>query len=69
MFRLNHMEYLRVTYRVPAQRGRRVMVDGKPGVITGAQAGRLRVRFDGEKKSRFCHPVWRVNYIQKEVSR
>jgi hypothetical protein len=55
------LKYVRATYGVPAARGMRVTVDGKPGTITGADHG-LRVRFDGERRSKNCHPTWRVDY-------
>lgn len=41
------------------------MVDGKPGVVTGAQPGHMRllVRFaDGVMPA---HPTWRVTYIEE----
>lgn len=56
------MNYIRSAYNVPAKRGMRVTIDGRSGVITGSCQAYLRVRFDGEKSSRFCHPTWRVVY-------
>lgn len=55
------MEYIRRTYNVPARRGCRIMTKyhGKyvKGVITGStNASWLRVRLDGERKSRTFHP-------------
>jgi hypothetical protein len=55
------MDYVRRTYGVPARRGLRVTVDGKPGVITRA-THYVFVRFDGTDYSRACHPTWRVDY-------
>jgi hypothetical protein len=50
-------------YSVPAHEGRRVTVDGQPGVIVGADrsGARLLVQFDDG----YClpaHPTWRVDY-------
>lgn len=61
-------EYIRRYYRVPAWRGRRVVVDGSPGRITGFRKQYLWVRFDPESDGRvrarpvLCHPTWRVEY-------
>lgn len=59
-------EYVRRWYKVPAKRGVRVVVDGKPGVITGFHNQYLRVRFDGNKYADPCHPTWRVTYLTPE---
>jgi hypothetical protein len=55
-------EYVRRYYRVPAKRGMRVTVDGKPGTIIGFRHQYLRVRFDGDKHALNAHPTWRVEY-------
>lgn len=48
---------------VPAKRGMRVVVDGKPGRITSARGMYIFVRFDeGPRWSLPCHPTWRVKY-------
>jgi hypothetical protein len=60
--RITSFDYVRRTYRVPAKRGLRVTVDGKPGVITRGQGHYIRVRFDGMNHARPCHPTWRVDY-------
>lgn len=57
------LDYVRSYYGVPAKRGMRVEVDGKPGRITGGDGQYLRVRFDGDKRSVRCHPLWRVHYF------
>lgn len=41
----------------------RVRVDGRLGVITAIRDQYIYVRFDGEKRSRLCHPTWRVDYL------
>jgi hypothetical protein len=51
--------YVRHFYGVPAEKGMRVVVDGKPGVIAG---------FDGYAEPVRCHPTWRVQY-EIEASR
>lgn len=55
--------YVRARYSVPAQRGMRVVMDGQPGVITGACGGFVRVRFDDARRSAPCHPTWRMTYL------
>ena len=54
--------YVRSYYKVPARRGMRVTVDGRPGTLTSGDGHYIRVRFDGERRSAPCHPTWRVNY-------
>lgn len=62
------MKTIRDQYAVPAKRGMRVKVDGKPGVITGTTRGPMyiRVRFDGDKFTTPCHPTWEVEYAKEE---
>ena len=58
-------EYINKTYKVPACAGRRVVVNGKPGVITKDCGHYLGVNFDKDKPgivSR-CHPTWEVEYL------
>lgn len=55
-------DYVRRYYKVPAKRGMRVTVDGKPGVITSFPGAYIAVRFDGTAHPKPCHPTWRVNY-------
>lgn len=33
------------------------------GVITGSSGFRIRVRLDGERKSKLFHPTWNIEYI------
>jgi len=56
------MRYIRSTYRVPAKRGMRVTLLGREGVITGSAGARLRVRWTGETRSVFAHPVYGMVY-------
>lgn len=57
------LDYIRRQYGVPAKKGQRVIALGHPGVITGSLDAYIRVRLDGQSKSRVYHPTWRVEYI------
>lgn len=58
------LEYIRKYYGVPAKRGQQVhykatgssRIDWQ-GRIVGASGGRLRVRFDGHKRTYVVHPA------------
>lgn len=57
------MKRIRQYYRVPARRGMRVAVDGKPGRITSARGPYIMVRFDDcPSFSKPCHPTWNFDY-------
>ena len=57
-------KYVREHYFVPAKRGMRVEVDGKPGTIVSFPGQYLGVRFDGGPSFTVrCHPTWRVVYF------
>lgn len=58
------IQRIREFYNVPAKRGMRVVVDGKPGVIVGSRSDsmHLNVRFDGIDYPLPVHPTWRVEY-------
>ena len=62
------MDYIRNYYSVPAKRGRRVRLDGRPGTIVGASAQWLRVRLDGDKRPVTAHPIWRMEYEPERAS-
>ena len=57
-------EYVKKYYGVPAEIGRRVVVDGKPGVIAADRGHHIGVNFDADKPGDIspCHPIWRVEY-------
>lgn len=57
-------EYVRDYYKVPAEIGRRVIVNGKPGVIARDCGHYIGVNFDGDKPGviSHCHPTWKVEY-------
>ena len=54
--------YVRAAYDVPAKRGMRITIDGRPATIVGFAGARLRIRRDGEKRTAVTHPTWRVDY-------
>lgn len=56
------MAYIRRHYGVPAKRGMRVTALGDPGVITGSNDARLRIRLDGHRHAGLYHPTWRITY-------
>ncbi|MBP8283318.1 MAG: hypothetical protein KAX46_05315 [Chromatiaceae bacterium] len=62
---MNALKYIRTVYGVEAHQFQRIRfeIDGREGVILGGKAGRLRVRFDGEKRTSFLHPTWKVTYL------
>lgn len=60
------LAYIRKLYGVPARRGARVEYDGQRGVITGAINAHVRIRLDGETKSRIYHPTWKIKYLPEE---
>jgi hypothetical protein len=55
-------EYVRRFYGVPAKRGQRVTVEGRPGIVASFPGQYIGVRFDGEKSTTRCHPTWEVDY-------
>lgn len=57
-------QYVRNYYGVPAEIGRRVMVDGEPGVIAEDRGAYIGVLFDADQPGQVmpCHPTWRVEY-------
>lgn len=57
-------EYVRSYYGVPAAIGRRIVVNGKPGVIAEDRGHYLGVNLDSDKPGVIvnCHPTWEVQY-------
>jgi hypothetical protein len=57
-------EYVRDYYRVPAEIGRRVIVNGNPGVIAEDRGHYIGVNFDADRAGDIsnCHPTWEVAY-------
>ena len=62
---MNALKYIRDAYGVEAHQFQRIRyeMDGREGVILGGKSGRLRVRFDGEKRTAFLHPDWKITYL------
>lgn len=62
--------YVRQHYGVPAQVGRRVIVDGQPGVIAQDRGHHIGVNFDAAKPGviESCHPTWRVEYLRETAT-
>lgn len=56
------LTHVRERYGVPAQRGMRVVANGRPGTITCADGHHLMIRLDGEKRSGRWHPTWEIDY-------
>ena len=58
-------EYVREHYGVPAEIGRRVIVNGKPGIIAEDRGHYIGVNFDTDKPGviRGCHPTSEVEYL------
>ena len=57
-------EYAKQHYGVPAEIGRRVVVNGKPGIIAVDRGHYIGVNFDTDKPGviRNAHPTWEVQY-------
>lgn len=64
-------KYVKNYYDVPAEIGRRVVVDGKPGIIAEDRGHYLGVNFDSDKPGviSHCHPTWKVEYLEMGVVR
>ena len=58
-------QYVNEYYGVPACIGRRVVVNGVPGVIAHSMGNHIGVLFDKDKPGNVmpCHPTWRVEYL------
>jgi len=60
-------EYINAANRlkVKAVVGGRVLFEGKPGRITGATRGYLKIRLDGYTHSGCYHPTWRLELLEE----
>ena len=58
-------KYIRSTYGVPAQIGRRVIVSGRKGIIAEDLGHYIGVNFDDDKPAQTsaCHPTSEVEYL------
>lgn len=59
-------KYVSETYGVPANIGRRVIVNGKEGIIIADRGNYIGVNFDKDKPGAIinCHPTWKVEYTE-----
>ena len=65
---MSYMEYIRKHYNVPARRGMRVKtLIGKGYICASSRGGRIKVKIDGEKRSRIFHPLL-VEYLNGEIN-
>lgn len=64
MSELKPCQYVRDYYGVPAEIGRRVVVNGEPGVIAEDRGHHIGVLFDKDTPGTVypCHPTWRAEY-------
>jgi hypothetical protein len=58
-------EYAKEYYGVPADIGRRVIVNGEAGIIAEDRGNYIGVNFDKDKPGIIlnCHPTWKVEYM------
>lgn len=59
------MAYIRETYKVPAKRGGRVLVNGWAGTIVGSAGQYLKIRLDNSKNIGRYHPTDKIQYLKK----
>ena len=61
----NDFTYINQYYGVVACLGRRVVADGKPGIIIGAENANIVVNLDEHKPGQrtFWHPTWNMTYL------
>ena len=64
-------DYIRKTYKVPAQMHGRVKYTGGPrpalGTIIGTDNGQLCIMLDGSKFARRYHPTWELQYLDPQA--
>ena len=68
---MNNFEYVRKYYKVPAELGRRVKIDGRPGIIIEDMGNYIGVNFDDTPPNdvRPCHPTWKAVYLDMGTPR
>lgn len=61
-------QYIKDRYHVPADVGRRVIVNGRPGVIAEDRGHYIGVHFDDSPTGMIlnAHPTWEVQYGEME---
>ena len=65
---MSNCEYIKNHSGVPADIGRQVVVDGRPGIIAEDRGHYIGVHFDDDKPSVIvnAHPTWRVEYSESD---
>lgn len=68
---MSPFQYIKDYYKVPAAIGRRVTVDGQPGIIIKDCGHQLGINFDSDKPGvvKVAHPTWKVEYLEMGVPR
>lgn len=68
---MSDCKYVRDTYNVPAEIGRRVVIDGRPGIIAEDRGHYIGVNFDNAKPGVVAnvHPMWKIVYGEMGVIR
>ncbi len=58
--------YVRETYGVDAEIGRRIIMNEKPGIIAQDMGNYIGVNFDTDKPGVVlpCHPTWKMEYLE-----
>lgn len=64
-------DYIKQTYNVPADIGRKVTIDGRVGVIAEDRGNYIGVNFDNDEPGVIlnAHPTWKVEYLDMGVIR
>ena len=63
------LDYIRETYGVPAEIGRRVKYGATLGTIVGTDGVYLRIKLDGWNDVGNFHPTWNIDYLDGEGDR
>ncbi len=61
-----NFEYIREYYKVPAEYGREIMIEGnRKGIITQDKGNYIGVNFNDKKPGHIesLHPTWNVEYL------
>lgn len=68
---LTMCKYIKKAYKVPADIGRRIIVNGVKGTIVEDRGNYLGVNFDSDQPGiiKNVHPTWKVEYIGMGIIR
>jgi hypothetical protein len=63
---MSRCQYVCNYYNVPADIGRRVIINGKPGIIAADRGNYIGVNFDSDKPGVImnAHPTYGVEYLE-----